>query len=151
MYALTYELCINELMPFLDTVKQIIPQAALDIYKLNHIIRKNTHFIAYLVLGILVINALKRSGVDGIRSVVPALLICVLYAASDEIHQLFVPGRGGQFVDVIIDSAGAIVGIGAYLLVGRVVMRRKIHPYRKIEYETVITILHIIKGRLRNA
>lgn len=30
----------------------------------------------------------------------------VMYAANDEIHQLFIPGRSGQITDVLIDSAG---------------------------------------------
>jgi len=36
---------------------------------------------------------------------------------SDEFHQFFVPGRAGQLKDVLIDSTGATVGIGIYLLV----------------------------------
>jgi len=36
---------------------------------------------------------------------------------SDEFHQLFVPGRARQLKDVLIDSTGATVGIGIYLLV----------------------------------
>ena len=40
-----------------------------------------------------------------------AFLICVIYAISDEIHQLFVPGRAGQVRDVLIDSAGSFLGI----------------------------------------
>jgi VanZ family protein len=35
----------------------------------------------------------------------------VLYAVSDEIHQLFVPGRAGQIRDVLIDACGVFVGI----------------------------------------
>ncbi|MEF2639337.1 MAG: VanZ family protein, partial [Lachnospiraceae bacterium] len=35
----------------------------------------------------------------------------VLYAASDEFHQLFVPGRSGQVRDVCIDSSGVMIGI----------------------------------------
>lgn len=38
----------------------------------------------------------------------------MIYTISDEIHQLFVLGRGGQIKDVIIDSSGAVVGIGGY-------------------------------------
>ena len=86
------------------TVERIVPQADLEIYKLNPIVRKNTHFFAYLVLGLLVINVLRRNVVYGYRSIVLALLICVLYAISDEVHRLFVPGRGGQVKDIIIHA-----------------------------------------------
>lgn len=75
-------------------------------------IRKTAHFSVYLLLGVLVMNALRRSGVIGLKAVALAIGICVLYAVSDEVHQLFVPGRGGQARDVLIDSAGAILGIG---------------------------------------
>ena len=37
--------------------------------------------------------------------------IAALYAVTDEFHQLFVPGRSGQFSDVVLDSAGALAGL----------------------------------------
>lgn len=43
-----------------------------------------------------------------------ALATCIVYAVSDEIHQLFVPGRGAQVKDVMIDSTGAFAGIIIY-------------------------------------
>ena len=39
------------------------------------------------------------------------MLTAALYAATDEVHQLFVPGRSGQVSDVLLDSAGAIAGL----------------------------------------
>jgi len=83
----------------------------------NHLIRKSAHFFAYLILGLLVVNALDRSGFKGAKKAIFALAICVLYAISDEVHQLFVPGRSGQVKDVLIDSAGAVVGLGFYLFI----------------------------------
>ena len=56
-------------------------------------------------------NALRKSGVRAYRSVMVTLLICIIYAASDELHQAFVPGRGAHVSDVIIDSAGSALGI----------------------------------------
>lgn len=38
-------------------------------------------------------------------------LFAIGYAATDEIHQLFVPGRSGQLTDVCIDAAGALLGV----------------------------------------
>jgi len=43
-----------------------------------------------------------------------SLIFCLFYAASDEIHQLFVPGRGAKATDVLIDGIGALIGIGLY-------------------------------------
>ena len=48
------------------------------------------------------------------------VLFVGLYAATDEIHQLFVPNREGKFADVIIDTAGALLGIFLVWFIGRV-------------------------------
>jgi VanZ family protein len=44
------------------------------------------------------------------KLLLPAVL-CLLYAAGDEFHQSFIPGRGPQIRDVCIDFAGALTGI----------------------------------------
>ncbi|WP_372995810.1 VanZ family protein [Lutispora sp.] len=104
-----------------EVIEKVAPKYDFDIRELNHLLRKNAHFFSYLVLGVLVINALRRSGNKRMTGYALAFVICVLYAVSDEVHQLFVPGRGGQVTDVLIDSAGAAVGITAYLLVLEIV------------------------------
>lgn len=78
---------------------------------LNHIVRKLGHFFEYFVLSILVMIAFSKSQIKGYKLFVFTFLFCVLYASIDEIHQLFVPGRGGQIKDVFIDSTGALFGI----------------------------------------
>ncbi|QEK13382.1 phosphotransbutyrylase [Crassaminicella thermophila] len=80
----------------------------------NHLVRKYAHFTLYFVLGILVMNGFRQSGVIGWRGFLFSLVFCMLYAASDEVHQVFVPGRGAQITDVFIDSFGAFVGIWIY-------------------------------------
>ncbi|MFA5577750.1 MAG: VanZ family protein [Tissierellaceae bacterium] len=92
-------------------VESVTPSRSINIRSFNHILRKNAHFFLYLVLGLLVTNALRSSGVRGYRLIYSALLLCILYAISDEIHQLFIPGRGGQVGDVIIDGTGSAIGI----------------------------------------
>ncbi|AOY75613.1 VanZ family protein [Clostridium formicaceticum] len=101
----------------LQTIERVAPDRAaeLDMGRLHHLIRKNAHFFSYLVLGVLVLNALRRGGVVGFKGVVIAFIICAMYAVSDEVHQLYVPGRSGEIRDVFIDSAGATVGILGYL------------------------------------
>ncbi|WP_216831392.1 VanZ family protein [Alkalihalobacterium elongatum] len=102
-----------------ETVEKVAPNMEFDIGAFNHLVRKNAHFIAYFILGILVMNALRYSHLPLLRKVGLALLICILYAISDEVHQIFIPGRSGEVRDVLIDTAGASVGIGLYLAVGR--------------------------------
>lgn len=77
---------------------------------LQHITRKSAHFLIYMILGILTI--LLFLGFEQLQYKPQwAFLICVLYAVSDEIHQLFVPGRACQIKDVFIDSCGSFLGI----------------------------------------
>jgi VanZ family protein len=82
-----------------------------NIDRMNHLVRKNAHFFIYLVLVTLVLNSLRRTGFTGLRVFIIAFGICFSYAIIDEIHQLFVPGRGAQVKDVFIDSSGVIVGM----------------------------------------
>ncbi|HHU18847.1 MAG TPA: VanZ family protein [Bacilli bacterium] len=96
-------------------IDRVIVGLRIDPDHFHFIIRKSAHFIAYYILGILVINALKTSRMMSLRSIFIGLAICVLFAISDEVHQLFVPGRAGQVMDVVIDSTGAIAGISGYL------------------------------------
>jgi len=91
---------------------------------LHHFIRKNAHFFIYLILGVLVKNALNSSGIMGFKAIGIGLVICVGYAFSDEIHQLVVPGRGGQLSDVVIDSCGAGLGIMLQILFVKLLSKR---------------------------
>lgn len=80
-------------------------------------IRKTAHFCAYSVLGFLSAMLLRRMRVA--KRIGISEIFCLLYAASDEIHQRFVPGRSGNLRDVMIDGSGALAGIlAAVLLMG---------------------------------
>ena len=74
---------------------------------LNHIIRKIAHLTEYLILGLLVHNLIKQYNKKWYIS----LIICILYAISDELHQGFTPGRSPQISDVFIDTIGSLIGI----------------------------------------
>lgn len=102
-----------------EAIASIFPGDSFDIGIFHYLIRKNAHFIAYLVLGLLEMNALCRSGFKGMKACVTAFVICVLFALSDEFHQLYVPGRSGQALDVLIDSAGSDIGIRSYIFIKR--------------------------------
>lgn len=72
-------------------------------------VRKLAHFSVYSVLGVLSFIACKNSKLK--FSQIIASVICVFYAASDEIHQHFVKGRSCEFRDVLIDFSGSVTGI----------------------------------------
>jgi VanZ family protein len=67
------------------------------------VLRKLAHMAEYAVLGALLLRATGRAGL--------AIALGTLYAASDEIHQAFVPGRSGRPLDVAIDAVGVACGV----------------------------------------
>lgn len=123
------ELSLNFAEPLIEAVEKVSPEASVYIEDFHTYVRKSAHFIAYLIMGILSVNALKASGVQGFRKISMAFAICLLFAASDEFHQLFIDGRSGEARDVLIDSAGALVGIGIYSLSRKWLPRSKRKPY----------------------
>ena len=70
-------------------------------------VRKCAHFCVYLILGLLVMNCFKVNK----KYIIYSLIICLLYSISDEVHQMFVPGRSGEVLDVFIDTFGSFIGI----------------------------------------
>ncbi|RMG70708.1 MAG: hypothetical protein D6722_08255 [Bacteroidetes bacterium] len=76
------------------------------------VVRKLAHMTEYFILYQLAWRVADGIGHRGWRWWLP-WLGCVLYAASDEYHQTFVPGRGASPVDVGIDSLGALLGMVA--------------------------------------
>ncbi|MBP3878534.1 MAG: VanZ family protein [Lachnospiraceae bacterium] len=91
------------------------PQQMTRMRAADHLVRKCAHAAEYAVLGFLLFMTLKKYRVR--RCALPALLLTACYAAGDEIHQYFVPGRSCQAGDVLIDSAGALAAIIVTVLV----------------------------------
>ena len=52
----------------------------------------------------------REAGIKFGRLVAAAWALGTLYAASDEVHQLFIEGRTGQLSDVLLDSSGVLAG-----------------------------------------
>lgn len=92
---------------------------------LHHYIRKSAHFVVYLILGVLVFNALFVSQMHQVRHALIAIMICVIYATIDEFHQLFIPGRSGEITDVLIDSIGATIGTIFYKSMSRFIIFKR--------------------------
>ncbi len=98
------------------------------------VVRKLAHVFLYFVLGatIIVIENIekKMSAVNTRRKILYALCVATLVGALDEIHQIFIPGRGAAFTDVFIDLTGAILGVFFVILIQILWKRRKKHEYR---------------------
>lgn len=88
------------------------------------VLRKLAHFSVYGILFLLLYLGWSRWK-KWPRSGWLALACTVLYAASDEFHQLFVPRRVGNIYDVLIDSAGALAALGLVALIRTLTRKRR--------------------------
>jgi len=91
------------------------------IEKIEPIIRKLAHYAIYIIGGMLIINCAYVYGICNKNAVIYSAIFGIVYAAIDEMHQLFVNGRSGKIQDVIIDSIGILTGITVYIFFRKVV------------------------------
>ena len=104
---------VSFLRPVLERLK--IPEE-----NWSHLVRKTAHFTEFFIIGLL-LSALFRG-----RYILLLLLIGFIVAAVDETIQLFIPGRSGEFADVLLDTAGATAAILiVYAAVGLYRVRKK--------------------------
>ena len=111
---------------FVDFIAQNFPHVRhglennlISLSTLIFLVRKTAHFTEYAILGSLFFIILRNTPKDLIkRPLVISILFSFLYACTDELHQIFVPGRSAQFRDVLIDTLGASFGtIITYLII----------------------------------
>ena len=85
-------------------------------------VRKAAHFTEYFILGAIAFTFFYTFASLSLRlKTIFSLSLGVLYAVSDELHQLFVDSRGCSFLDVCIDSAGVLLAV----IAGLIIMRKK--------------------------
>lgn len=83
-----------------------------QVVTVNEILRKCAHITLFGILAVLLYMA---TGLN----IKLAWILATLYGASDELHQLFVPGRGSALRDVAFDSLGAFLLLGIVVLIKR--------------------------------
>ena len=88
------------------------------------IVRKSAHFTLYYILGLTFILFLSEYDLNNKKLLLFTILFVFIYACSDECHQLFVSGRSGEVLDVLIDTFGGTVSSILYL---KFRVRRRLH------------------------
>jgi len=88
-----------------------VPSLGTGLGTWDTILRKCAHMAEFAVLAVLLLRACG--------SVRWAFALAVAYAATDELHQVFVRGRHGSPVDVAIDAVGIAIGLAVYRRVRR--------------------------------
>ncbi len=106
-------------------VRWLFPQVQDEtVHAVVYYVRKLAHVTEYAVLAMLLWRAFAKPATPNARPWSwklsgSTILIAAVYAASDEIHQLFVPNREGRPMDVLIDTSGAALGLFVIWLLGR--------------------------------
>lgn len=106
-----------------DVLAAVFPMGSEDPDSGHGLLRKLAHFTEFACLGGLfawLFSMLRKPAAL-------ALLCGFLVASVDETIQCFVPDRGPSFIDVLIDTSGAILGIGL-LLAGYVIKKHSNQP-----------------------
>ena len=101
----------------IGTIEFLLERDLTDAEKIKYVdwfvtpVRKGAHLLIYFVLGYLMISTLKEFRLVDKRTYIFAVILCVLYSISDEVHQYLVPGRSAGVIDVLIDTVGSSLGV----------------------------------------
>ena len=82
---------------------------------------KIAHFFLYFCLGFCFYKSFKHLNFNYLKSNILSVIFSFLYACSDEFHQLFVAGRSGSFIDVLIDLSGVIFCLFLIFCINKIV------------------------------
>ena len=94
----------------------------------DKIVRKLAHYTLYTVGGVLIISFAYTMDKTKKEKILYSIAFGVCFVITDEVHQLFVPGRTGRLLDVGIDTLGIITGILIFLIIKKMIgaVRNKI-------------------------
>lgn len=107
--------------------------------KTNAVVRKIAHFSIYTLLGILLMGLMVKTKLQNKWRIAITLFIGLIYAISDEFHQIFSPGRAAKVTDVYIDMLGVILGALLVLLATKIYdryMTRMLQKKAEMSYKS---------------
>lgn len=88
----------------------------------NYFLRRGAHLFLYFCMGLGLCGAFQWQ--KKVPAWLPAMVLGVTFAATDEYHQLFSGGRTGKPTDVLLDACGLALGCGASYLLSRLWRKR---------------------------
>ena len=100
-----------------DFEKMPEPEKKTYVESIDDKVRKSAHILEFAALGALLYADIYVFGISGLPGAGLSVAAGAAFAAFDEIHQLFVEGRGAQLTDILIDTAGAAAGCAVSFLV----------------------------------
>jgi len=113
----------------------LFPHAAMQtLARVHHIIRKCAHFTEYFILSLLILRGIRGGRREThLRWALVAVIIVAGYASLDEMHQIFVPGRGPAVSDVLLDTTG---GVAAQIVAALMALWVHLRGHREESAET---------------
>lgn len=114
---------------FYPLIHWLFPALSADtIEGIHYVFRKCGHLTEFAILALLFWRAIRQPKRGDSRpwrwdEAGLALALVFLYAASDELHQVFVPQRTGMVSDIFVDSVGGAIGLLLLLLFGKIFKR----------------------------
>ena len=121
---------VVEIIPSIKNMPEPEKENVVD--RVESIVRKIAHYSIYTLVGILLMSLMSTYKIKELDRIAISMIIGVIYAATDEIHQAFVPGRGPLVTDVILDSIGVLTGICIVLLVYKIICEMCRHKYNNM-------------------
>ena len=121
---------MDETMKF-DVEKEQNEREAITL-RIEKVIRKIAHFSIYTAVGLLLMALISTFEMKEKNRIIISLIIGIIYASSDEIHQSFVPERSPMITDVMIDTMGVMLGI-LLIMLGKAIIKK----YKKNSKEMV--------------
>ncbi|MDR3456432.1 MAG: VanZ family protein [Verrucomicrobiae bacterium] len=114
---------------FEPIMRWLFPRMSAEhIGQFHHLFRKCCHLTEYAVFVLLAWRAIRQPRKNDRRpwrwdEAGLALALLFLYAATDELHQVWVPGRTALVSDVIVDTSGGVLGLTLLWLAGKITKR----------------------------
>ncbi len=105
----TSEKIARYVIEIINNVKEIDDAKKEEVFHAVHfLIRKGAHFAEFALLTLLVFFLAQSYGLKKTICAIISLVYCLIFASTDEIHQLYVNGRSGEVRDVFIDFCGGV-------------------------------------------
>ena len=89
------------------------------------------HFAIFFIFGLFLLITIKGEKETETKHIIIVLIIAILYAALDEIHQSFTPGRSVSVIDLLVDTAGIALAVMFYDKLKKMKVLRKIGLRKK--------------------
>lgn len=75
------------------------------------VLRKSAHIFEFFIFTLLLFLPFQSYGTEGAKFYYIPVIIAVLYAGSDELHQFFISGRAGRVSDILVDGIGIVLAV----------------------------------------